>query len=73
MNPLEVAGAFQAPVLQGPSDKPAAAAGEVGALLEAVGDRRVAYGVTEDGHLAVLNEQDVTKMSGLRMRPNLPP
>lgn len=61
LGPVEVASAFQAPVLQR-GEAGAPGGGEVKALLEVVGGRRVKYGQAEDGRLVVAESHAVASL-----------
>jgi hypothetical protein len=61
LGPMEIAGAFQAPVLHHPA---VASGGEVNALLKEVGKRKVRYGeVGSSGRLAVAEPEAVKRPS----------
>jgi hypothetical protein len=63
LGPLEIASAFQAPILDGQSR-----GREVDVLLKEVGDRQVRYGeVVGTGHLGVASPDAVTKPSKTRV------
>lgn len=61
LGPMEIASAFQAPVLQH-GEQGAPGGGEVNKLLEVVGKRQVLYGQTEDGKLAMAGPSDVNRL-----------
>lgn len=59
LGPIEVAGAFQAPIMNHPS---VATHGEVDGLIKEIGDRRVRYGLVEgQQRLAVATPAEVTR------------
>jgi hypothetical protein len=70
LGPLEIASAFQAPVLDHPH---VASGGEVGILMKKVGTRQVRYGQVESsGRLAVAEPADVRQLTVAGARPHWP-